>query len=151
MDRDVGMRLALARALHLTRHEALGFNPARDFRAWGLALPGTSKENPKGRLAPAVDAHMRAVLERARTFFAGSAPLDAALALQRGRAQKRIFELLRVRDGEFFAGNIGRSWTHYGYGRHWATRWGKKAAHLPHEFLARLHAMSPRANEVQLS
>jgi TPR repeat protein len=151
LDRDVGMRMELARALHLTRQEALGFSSARDLRPWGLALPGTSKENPKGRLAPAVGAHMKAVLERARAFYAAASALDGSMALQRARAHKHIFTLLGVRDADFFAGSLGRSWTHYGYGRHWATRWGKKAAHLPREFLARLHALSPRANEVQLS
>lgn len=121
LDRDIGMRLALARALHLTRHEALGFNAARDLRPWGLALPGTSKENPKGRLAPVVDAGMKAALQQARTFYAGCSPLDGTLVPQRARALKRIYELLGLSGDNFFAESIGRSWTHYGYGRHWAS------------------------------
>jgi hypothetical protein len=67
-DCDIGMRMALARKLHLTRHEALGFNAARDFRPWGLVLPGSSKENPKGRLAPGVNPEMNALLCEARVL-----------------------------------------------------------------------------------
>lgn len=122
LDRDLAMRLTLARKLHLTRHEALAFNAARDLRPWGLVLPGSSKENPKGRLAPAVDAAMQAALAEARAFYTGSSPLDGTLVPQRTRALKRVFELLALSGDNFFAESIGRSWTHYGYGRHWASR-----------------------------
>ncbi|MEO5669260.1 MAG: hypothetical protein ABIR26_01100 [Ramlibacter sp.] len=122
LDRDIGMRMALARTLHLTRHEALGFNAARDFRPWGLVLPGSSKENPKGRLAPAVDPPMNALLREARAFYAASSPLDGTLAPQRMRAFRRILDQLVISEENFFANSIGRSWTHYGYGRHWASR-----------------------------
>jgi TPR repeat protein len=122
LDRDLGMRMALARGLHLTRHEALSFNPARDMRPWGLALAGSSKENPKGRLAPAVGAQMKLELERVRAFYGNAAPVEGSLMLQRARAQKRVFEMLSISQAMFFAGDIGRSWSHYGYGRHWASR-----------------------------
>jgi TPR repeat protein len=142
LDRDLAMRLTLARALHLTRHEALGFNAARDLRAWGLVLPGSSKENPKGRLAPAVDAAMKSALQQARAFYAGSSPLDGTLAPQRTRALKRVFELLALSGANFFADSIGRSWTHYGYGRHWAAR-GKKPESPETPFLAPIAGLSP--------
>ncbi|MBI2771459.1 MAG: hypothetical protein HYX47_17675 [Burkholderiales bacterium] len=122
LDRDLGVRMALARGLHLTRHEALSFNPACDFRAWGLVLSGSSKENPKGRLAPAVTTEMKLELQRVRAFYGQAAPVGGSLMLQRARAQKRVFEMLSISQAMFFASDIGRSWSHYGYGRHWASR-----------------------------
>ena len=109
VDRDIGMRMSLARALHLTRHEALGFNAARDFRPWGLVLPGSSKENPKGRLAPAVNPAMNAVLREARAFYAGGPAADGALVPQRTRAFRRILDQLTISEENFFADSIGRS------------------------------------------
>lgn len=125
LDRDLGVRVMLARALHLTRHEALSLHPARDLRPWGLVLPGSAKENPKGRVAPATTPAMRKALARAREFWGEGAVLEGTLVLQRARAQKRVFELLGLSEATVFAANIGRSWTHYGFGKHWAARTGQ--------------------------
>jgi len=122
VDAELAARLTLARAFHLTRREALNFNARRDVRAWGLLIPGTSKENPKGRLAPAVHEPMRAELQRVASFFGGSSALEAALAVQKARMQRRVFEALAISESTFFAAEIGRSWSHYGFGRHWAAR-----------------------------
>jgi TPR repeat protein len=121
-DRELSVRLSLARRLHLTRHEALSFNAKRDLRHWGILVHGSSKENPSGRLAPALTDAMREELERAAAFFRSSSPLEGALVLQRSRTQRRIFKLLAVSDDQFFAKGIGRSRSHHGYGRHWATQ-----------------------------
>jgi hypothetical protein len=120
LDPELGVRMSLARALHLTRHEALSFHGLRDLRPWGLVLAGSSKHNPKGRIAPAAAAAMRVELERARQYYAGSSPLQDNLVLQRGRTQRRVFELLGLQERQFFADGIGRSWTRRGWGRHWA-------------------------------
>jgi TPR repeat protein len=122
VDAELAARLTLARAFHLTRREALNFNARRDVRAWGLLIPGTSKENPKGRLAPAVHEPMRAELQRVALFFGGSSALEAALAVQKARMQRRVLEALAISESTFFAAEIGRSWSHYGFGRHWAAR-----------------------------
>ncbi len=125
-DRDLGLRVALARALHLTRHEALSLHPGRDLRLWGLVLPGSAKENPKGRVAPAITPAMQQALARAREFWGGGAVLEGTLVLQRARAQKRVFDLLGLSEAAVFAANIGRSWSHYGFGKHWAARMGQE-------------------------
>jgi TPR repeat protein len=122
VDAELAARLTLARAFHLTRREALNFNARRDVRAWGLLIPGTSKENPKGRLAPAVHEPMRAELQRVSSLFGGGSALEAAFALQKARMQRRVFEALSISENMFFAAEIGRSWSHYGFGRHWAAR-----------------------------
>ncbi len=69
LDRETGERLALARAMRLTRHEALHFNARRDLRPWGIAIPGHAKENPKGRVAPATSDAMKAALVQAAAYF----------------------------------------------------------------------------------
>lgn len=120
LDPELGIRMRLARALHLTRHEALSFHGLRDLRCWGVVLSGSSKHNPKGRIAPAAGAAMRTELQRARQYYAGSSPLQDNLVLQRGRIQRRVFELLGLQESLFFAAGIGRSWTRRGWGRHWA-------------------------------
>lgn len=122
VDAELGARLALARAFHLTRKEALNFNARRDVRGWGLLIPGTSNENPKGRLAPAVHEPMKAALHHAASFFSGSRTLEHAFPLQKGRTQRQVFEALSISDHMFFAPEIGRSWSHHGFGRHWAAR-----------------------------
>jgi TPR repeat protein len=148
-DRDLGIRMSLARALHLTRHEALSFNPARDLRAWGLVLPGSSKENPKGRVAPAVSAHMKQALQRAKDFYRDASPLDATFVLRRARAQKNIFSLLAISQELFFAADIGRSCSHYGYGKHWHARaTGQKNAAAQGPFDVLSMPLSPTANAV---
>jgi hypothetical protein len=148
-DRDLGVRMALARALHLTRHEALSFNPARDLRAWGLVLSGSSKENPKGRVAPAVSAHMKQELQRATDFYRGASPLDATFVLRRARAQKDIFSMLAISQELFFAADIGRSSSHYGYGKHWHARaTGQKNAGLRPSFDVLSMPLSPTPNAV---
>jgi TPR repeat protein len=146
-DSDLGMRVALARALHLTRHEALSFNPNRDLRAWGLVLPGSSKENPKGRLAPAVSAAMKTELQRASDFYRGASPLDATFVLRRARAQKAVFSALSISHELFFAADIGRSSSHYGYGKHWHARaTGQKNPSVRPSFDALSAPLSPAAN-----
>jgi TPR repeat protein len=121
-DRELAVRLSVARRLHLTRHEALSFNPKRDLRDWGILVRGSSKENPNGRLAPALTDAMRAALAQAAAFFQAGSALDSSLVLQRSRTQRRIFKLLGIADGEFFAPGIGRSRSHHGWGRHWAAK-----------------------------
>jgi hypothetical protein len=146
-DRDLGVRMSLARALHLTRHEALSFNPAQDLRAWGLVLPGSSKENPKGRIAPAVSAAMKAELERARNFYRDASPLEATFVLRRARAQKAVFSLLSISQDIFFAADIGRSCSHWGYGKHWHARaTGQKNPAAQPAFDALSAVLSPGAN-----
>jgi TPR repeat protein len=148
-DRDLGLRMALARALHLTRHEALSFNPSRDLRAWGLVLPGSSKENPKGRVAPAVSAGMKHELQRAEAFYRDSPALDATFVLRRARAQKAIFGLLSISQELFFAPDIGRSCSHYGYGKHWHARaTGQKNAVVRPPFDALSAPVSSTSNAV---
>lgn len=121
---ELGARLALARALHLTRHETMTFNAKPNFRSWGFYMQGTTKENPKGRLAPAVTPHMKSELQRASLFFNATGAVEIALAQQRSRAQRQVFEALAIPESLFFAKEIGRSWSHYGFGRHWAVRVG---------------------------
>jgi len=122
IDPELGARLALARALHLTRHEAITFNATPNIRAWGLCMQGANKENPKGRLVPAVTPQMKNELQRASLFFSTTSALENALVHQRGRTQRRIFKALSIPEHLFFAKEIGRSWSHYGFGRHWAAR-----------------------------
>lgn len=122
MDRELGIRMEVARSLHLTRREAMAFNAVRDIKEWGLLIPGASYENPKGRLAPAVSSEMKLTLQRTAEFFAGSSALQNTLLVQRNRTQKHAFKLLAVPEEAFFATEIGRSRSHYGYGRHWAVR-----------------------------
>ncbi|HVZ42196.1 MAG TPA: hypothetical protein VHA82_00180 [Ramlibacter sp.] len=122
IDPELGVRVSLARALHLTRREAMTFNARRDIRPWGLRIPGASHENPKGRLAPVVSPEMESELQRASEFFAASSSIEDMLFVQRSRAQRRIFKLLSIPESIFFADEIGRSLSHYGYGRHWACR-----------------------------
>jgi len=129
-DRELAVRLSLARRLHLTRHEALSFNPKRDLRDWGILVRGSSKENPSGRLAPAWTGAMREELQRAAAFFRQSSPLEGSLILQRSRTQRRIFKLLAISDSQFFAKGIGRSRSHHGYGRHWAVKASKVLSDL---------------------
>jgi TPR repeat protein len=121
-DRELAVRLSLARRLHLTRHEALSFNARRDLRDWGMLVRGSCKENPAGRAAPAVSEAMREELARAASFFQTACALDSSLVLQRSRMQRRIFKLLGIADNQFFAQGIGRSRSHHGYGRHWAAK-----------------------------
>jgi hypothetical protein len=150
-DRDLGIRLSLARALHLTRHEALSFNPARDLRAWGLVLPGSSKENPRGRVAPAVSATMKAELWRAKDFYRDASPLEATFVLRRARAQKVLFTQLSISQELFFAADIGRSCSHYGYGKHWHARaTGQKSRASRASFDALSTLLSPSANATPL-
>jgi TPR repeat protein len=121
-DRELAVRLSLARRLHLTRHEALSFNARRDLREWGMLVRGSCKENPAGRAAPAVSEAMCEELARAASFFQAASALDSSLVLQRSRMQRRIFKLLGIADNQFFAQGIGRSRSHHGYGRHWAAK-----------------------------
>jgi TPR repeat protein len=122
VDAELAARLALARAFHLTRREALNFNPRRDIRPWGVLIPGTPSENPKGRLAPAVDEPMKLQLQRlALLFEAGAAP-GHLLAAHKARTQRYVFKALSIPEDMFFPPEIGRSWSHYGFGRHWAAR-----------------------------
>jgi TPR repeat protein len=121
-DRELAVRLSLARRLHLTRHEALSFNARRDLREWGMFVRGSCKENPAGRAAPAVSDAMREELARAALFFQTASALESSLVLQRSRTQRRIFKLLGIADSQFFAQGIGRSRSHHGYGRHWAAK-----------------------------
>jgi TPR repeat protein len=122
MDPELGVRVSLARSLHLTRREAMNFNAKRDIKTWGLLIPGASYENPKGRLAPVVSPEMRSEVQRTSEFFAASSPIENTLLGQRSRAQRHIFKLLSISETVFFASEIGRSLSHYGYGRHWAGR-----------------------------
>lgn len=122
IDAELAARLALARAFHLTRREAMNFNARRDIRPWGVLIPGTAKENPKGRLAPAVHEPMRAELQRAASFFRASSSFENTFMLQKGRTQREVFKALSIPENMFFPGEIGRSWSHYGFGRHWAVR-----------------------------
>jgi TPR repeat protein len=131
VDAELAARLALARAFHLTRREALNFNARRDIRPWGVLIPGTAKENPKGRLAPAIHEPMKAELQRAASFFNGASSFDSIFALHKGRAQREMFKALSISEDMFFPAEIGRSWSHYGFGRHWAA----KAAPLLKEML----------------
>jgi TPR repeat protein len=119
---ELGARLALARALHLTRHETMTFNAKPNFRSWGLCMRGTTKENPKGRLVPAITQHMKSELQRALLFFNATSAVENTLVFQRSRTQRQIFKALSIPESLFFAKEIGRSWSHYGFGRHWATR-----------------------------
>lgn len=123
MDAELAARLTLARAFHLTRREALNFNARRDIRAWGLLIPGTYTENPKGRLVPAVQESMKTELQRAASFFDAERTLGSA-ASQKAKVQRQVFEALAIPEERFFAAEIGRSWSHYGFGRHWAARAG---------------------------
>jgi len=122
IDLELGARVSLARALHLTRREAMNFNAKRDIKPWGLLIPGASYENPKGRLAPAASPAMKLVLQRTSEFFAASSPIENTLLVQRSRAQRHVFKLLSISEAVFFSNEIGRSLSHYGYGRHWASR-----------------------------
>jgi TPR repeat protein len=122
-DADLGMRATLARALGLTRHEALSLCGTRHLRPWGLVLPGSAKENPKGRIAPAVTPAMRTALALARSFYEQGSRLAGSLTLHRGRMQRQVFAMLNIDERAFFAADIGRSWCHAGWGRHWAARW----------------------------
>lgn len=122
IDPELGIRVALARSLHLTRREAMNFNAVRDIKTWGLLIPGASYENPKGRLAPAISPEMRLALKRTSEFFAAGSPSENTLLIQRSRAQRHIFEMLSLSETDVFASEIGRSLSHYGYGRHWACR-----------------------------
>ena len=131
VDAELAARLALARAFHLTRREALNFNARRDIRPWGVLIPGTAKENPKGRLAPAIHEPMKAELQRAASFFNGPSSFDNIFALHKGRTQREMFKALSISESMFFPAEIGRSWSHYGFGRHWAA----KAAPLLKELL----------------
>ncbi|ROZ64852.1 tetratricopeptide repeat protein [Ramlibacter sp. WS9] len=123
MDAELAARLTLARAFHLTRREALNFNARRDIRAWGLLIPGTYTENPKGRLVPALQESMKTELQRAASFFDAERTLGSA-ASQKAKVQRQVFEALAIPEERFFAAEIGRSWSHYGFGRHWAARAG---------------------------
>lgn len=120
LDRETGERLALARALHLTRHEALHFNARRDLRSWGIAVPGHAKENPRGRVVPVITDAMKAALLHAAAYFEHAAPIGGSLVLQRSRTQQHVFRHLGLDEAGLFAPAIGRSWSHPGYGRHWA-------------------------------
>ncbi len=122
IDPELGARLSLARALHLTRHETMTFNAKPNIRSWGLYMRGTTKENPKGRLIPAVTPRMKSELQRASAFFSTTSVVENALIHQRSRAQRRVFKALAIPESNFFAKEIGRSWSHYGFGRHWAVR-----------------------------
>jgi TPR repeat protein len=133
LDRETGERLALARALHLTRHEALHFNARRDLRPWGIVIPGNAKENPRGRLAPVTSAAMKATLAQAAAFFGQASPMDGALGLQRSRMLRQVLLSLSLTEAQLFAPAIGRSWSHPGYGRHWAARTGDLLARILHE------------------
>jgi len=119
---ELGARLVLARALHLTRHEAMTFDAKQNIRSWGLCMRGTTKENPKGRLAPAITQHMKSELQRAALFFNTKRAVEDTLILQRTRIQRRIFKALSIPESFFFPKEIGRSRSHYGFGRHWAAR-----------------------------
>lgn len=122
VDAELAMRLALARAFHLTRSEAMNFNSRRDIRPWGVVIPGMSRENPKGRIAPAVREPMKTELKRAESFFSSAAPFESMLVLQKRRTQRRVFSSLAISEEMFFAPEIGRTLAHYGFGRHWAVR-----------------------------
>jgi TPR repeat protein len=122
LDPELGTRVSLARSLHLTRREAMNFNAKRDIKPWGLLIPGASYENPKGRLAPAASPEMRSELRRTSEFFVASSPIEDTLLVQRSRAQRHIFKVLSLPETAFFSCEIGRSLSHYGYGRHWACR-----------------------------
>jgi TPR repeat protein len=122
IDPEMGMRVSLARSLHLTRREAMNFNAKRDIKPWGLFIPGACYENPKGRLAPAISGEMKSELQRTSEFFAAASSVENTLLVQRSRAQRHIFKLLSISESLFFASEIGRSLSHYGYGRHWACR-----------------------------
>jgi hypothetical protein len=122
IDPELGTRVSLARSLHLTRREAMNFNAKRDIKLWGLFVPGASYENPKGRLAPATSAEMKSELQRTLEFFATASSIENTLLVQRSRAQRHIFKKLAISESVFFASEIGRSLSHYGYGRPWACR-----------------------------
>lgn len=119
MDEELGHRIGLARALHLTRHEAMSFHPPRDLRPWGLALPGSSKENPNGRPAPAVNPAMHGALAKVREYFEAAPAISSGLVSQRSRRLKRIFNELSLADAEFFPEEAGRTRSQCGFGRHW--------------------------------
>lgn len=120
LDRETGERLALARAMHLTRHEALHFNARRDLRPWGIAVPGHAKENPRGRVVPVTSEAMKDALVQAAAYFEHAAPIEASLVLQRSRTLQHVFRHLGLEEAGLFAPAIGRSWSYPGYGRHWA-------------------------------
>lgn len=122
VDAELAARLTLARAFHLTRREALNFNPRRDIRPWGVLIPGTPSENPKGRLAPAVDEPMKQQLQRLASFFHADTAPGHLLAGHKARTQRHVFKALSIPEEMFFPPEIGRSWSHYGFGRHWAAR-----------------------------
>ncbi len=122
IDEDLEIRVSLARSLHLTRREAMSFNATRDIKPWGLVIPGASYENPKGRLAPAVSQEMKTMLQRVSQFFAATPSAGTPLLVQRSRVQRQVFKQLSIPENLMFANEIGRSLSHYGYGRHWACR-----------------------------
>lgn len=124
VDPQLAARLLVARALHLTKREAINFTVKRDLRSWGVVVPGTYSENPKGRLAPFLPTCNPNDLEGA---FDVLRSVDASPTLLRklGRLQKEVFGVLRVNEETFFAEEIGRSWSHYGFGRHWAAKAGR--------------------------
>lgn len=125
IDGELAIRMTLARAFHLTRREALNFNARRDIRPWGVLIPGTPQENPKGRLAPLVGEKMRAELQRVVNFFDVSRSLDIHFFLNKRRKQREVFQAFAIPESMFFPSDIGRSLTHYGFGRHWATHASK--------------------------
>jgi TPR repeat protein len=122
VDAALGIRVGLARAIGLTRHEAMSFDGRRDIHSWGLKIEGSSKNNPKGRLAPVVSAEMRQALRHAQAHFSGPGGVDSASLIQRSRMLRTLFAQLGLSESMFFAGEIGRSLSHYGFGRHWASR-----------------------------
>jgi hypothetical protein len=143
IDPELGRRVSLARSLHLTRREAMNFNAKRDIKPWGLLVPGASYENPKGRLAPARSGDMKAELQQTLEYFAAASSIEHGLLVQRSRAQRHIFKLLSISESLFFAGEIGRSLSHYGYGRHWACRSAS--------ILQKLQFEAARPGEIQIA
>lgn len=121
LDFELGARATLARVLHLTKREAMNFS-ARDIRPWGLLIPGASYENPKGRLAPAASREAKSELRRIAALFGGTRESAEGSFIQRSRALRRVFRQLGVCEKSFFSDELGRSLTHFGYGRHWACR-----------------------------
>jgi len=115
-------KLALARTFHLTEREALTFDARSSVRPWGLVLKGTTKENPKGRLVPAATPQMKRELARMASNFTGADRSADTIDLQGYRAQRLALKALQIPDSLFFAHEIGRSLSHYGFGRHWAVR-----------------------------
>ena len=132
VDEELAARMLVARVYHLTRREAMNFNPKRDLRPWGIAVPGTYTENPKGRLAPSLRDERADDLQRAVALIEAR-PWSPSLPRRMARIQREIFASVGVADEEFFAAEIGRSWSHYGFGRHWAARVGRTFAANPVE------------------